>query len=169
MVRRRNAVRLGIPALIVTVLAIVALWRVGAPVSPSEPAGRPGPAGAGGEAPRTGPITTIAGVLIRNAVGRQASLEGVEVRQVTSPRTFWFGPPDGQPAFAVLDPDVRRIGGAEVAAGTPLTLIGLVRPSPPAAEAMRQWQLDEPTARVVEDRGTYLHVTEVRPPRDSPR
>ena len=33
---------------------------------------------------------------------------------------------------------------------------------PPAEQAMRQWQLDEPTARVVEARGTYLHVTEVQ-------
>lgn len=161
MARRRNAVRLGIPALIVTGLAIGALWRVGAPPPPSPREGAP----AGGER-RDGPLaplTTIADVVTRNAIGRQASLERVEVRQVTSPRTFWFGPADGQPAFAVLDPDVRRTGGAEIAAGASVTLIGLVRPSPPAAQAMRQWQLDPPTAEVVEERGTYLHVTEVRP------
>ena len=159
MARRRNAVRLGIPALIVTVLTIVALWRVGAPVLPEE---RPGAA----QAPRRTrlpPLTTIADVITANAIGRQASLERVEVRQVTSPRTFWFGPADGQPAFAVLDPDVRRTGAAEVVAGASVTLIGLVRPSPPAEQAMRQWQLDEATARVVQERGTYLHVTEVRP------
>ncbi len=63
----------------------------------------------------------------------------------------------------MLDPDVRRLGDVNVAAGAHLTLIGLVRPSPPPEQAMRQWQLDEPTARVVTERGTYLHVTEVRP------
>jgi hypothetical protein len=159
MARRRAAVRLGIPALIVTVLTIVALWRVGGPVAPDVPSARSGSQ----RRERVPPLTTIADVVTRNAVGRQASLERVEVRQVASPRTFWFGPADGQPAFAVLDPDVRRIGGAEVTEGATVALIGLVRPSPPAGQAMRQWQLDEPTAQVVEARGTYLHVTEVRP------
>ena len=153
--RHRHAVRLGVPALVVTVLAIIALWRVGAPVSPAAPAGPV-------REPRgPGPLTAIAEVLTRNAVGRQASLERVEVRQVTSPRTFWFGPADAQ-AFGVLDPDVRRPAGLEISAGTTITLVGLVRPSPAAAQAMRQWQLDEPTARLVEERGTYLHVTELR-------
>ena len=159
MARKRNAVRLGVPALIVTVLTIAALWRVGAP--PPSPAEAPGASGDRRRGPLA-PLTTIADVLVRNAVGRQASLEGVEVRQVTSARTFWFGPAEDQPAFAVLDPDVRRTGGASVTAGATVTLIGLVRPSPPAEQAMRQWQLDEPTARAVEARGTYLHVTEVR-------
>jgi hypothetical protein len=158
MARKRNAVRLGVPALIVTVLTIAALWRVGAPAPSPEAPGATGDRRRGPLAP----LTTIADVLVRNSVGRQASLEGVEVRQVTSARTFWFGPAEGQPAFAVLDPDVRRTGGASVTAGATVTLIGLVRPSPPAEQAMRQWQLDEPTARAVEARGTYLHVTEVR-------
>jgi hypothetical protein len=159
MRRRRNAVRLAIPALIVTVLTIVALWRVGDPFPPDAPTRTTGEARANG---RLEPITAVADVLVRNAVGRQASIERVEVRQVESPRTFWFGPADGDTAFAVLDPDVRRTGDAVVEAGATVTLIGLVRPSPPAEQAMRQWQLDEPTARVVEARGTYLHVTEVR-------
>ncbi len=155
---RRNGVRLGIPALIVTVLTIVALWRVGDPFPP-DGATETGAAQANG---RIEPITTVADVLVRNAVGRQASIERATVRQVASPRTFWFGPADGDQAFAVLDPDVRRTGDGVVEPGSTVTLIGLVRPSPPADRAMRQWQIDEPTARVVEARGTYLHVTEVR-------
>jgi hypothetical protein len=158
MARRPNAVRLGIPALIVTVLTIVALWRVGEPVPPA-PVGTVGEARPNG---RLAPVATIANVLARSAVGRQASLERVDVRQVTSPRTFWVGPPDGEAAFAVLDPDVRRVGDAPIEAGSTVTLIGLVRPSPSAEQAVRQWQIDEATARVVEARGTYLHVTEVR-------
>ena len=138
----------------VTVLAILALWRVGGPVaSPQEDAG----AGA-----RLGPLTAVADLISRNAVGRQASLDRVEIREVTSPRTFWFGPEDREPVFAVLDPDVRRAGGAEIAAGASIALIGLVRPSPPAAQAIQQWQIDESTAQALEQRGIYLHVTEVR-------
>src|SRR5687768_9716324 len=159
MARRRNVVRLGIPALIVAVLTVVALWRVGAPVGRTSPAGTSPP-----ERPNAplGPLTTIAEVLAENAIGRRASLERVEIRQVVGPRTFWFGPADQPPAFAVLDPDVRQDAGVRIAPGARVTLIGLVRPSPAAEQAMRQWRLDEPTARVVEERGTYLHVTEIR-------
>ena len=148
--RRRNAVRLGVPALIVTVLAIAALWRVGAPVPASEDAGA------------RGPLTTVADLTSRSAIGRRALLERVTVREVTSPRTFWFGPGDRDPVFAVLDPDVRRTGAAAVSAGASVMLVGLVRPAPPAAQAMRQWQIDEATAQAIADRGLYLHVTEVR-------
>ena len=156
MARRRAVVRLGIPALLVSVLAAIALWRVGVPPDPIVPAESraPGP---------LGPLTTIAEVAAQGAIGRRASLEDVEVREVVTPRTFWYGQANALPSFAVLDPDVRRVAEVNVAAGARLTLIGLVRPSPPPEQVMRQWQLDEPTARVVTERGTYLHVTEVRP------
>jgi hypothetical protein len=157
MARRQAVVRLGIPALLVSVLAAIALWRVGVPADPIVPTERRTAPGA------LGPLTTIAEVATQGAIGRRASLENIEVREVVTPRTFWYGPADAVPSFAVLDPDVRRVADVAVAAGARLTLIGLVRPSPPPERAMRQWQLDEPTARVVTERGTYLHVTEVRP------
>jgi hypothetical protein len=64
--------------------------------------------------------------------------------------------------FAVLDPDVKRPGSLQWESGTRVTLIGLVRPTPPVAEAMRQWSIDETTALELQQRGTYLHVTEIR-------
>ncbi len=159
MAHRPRVVRLGIPTLIVAALALVALWRVGAPVTPSPADG--GAARATGERP--GPLTQIADLLTDNAVGRQASLEGVDVREVVSARTFWLGAGDAEPAFAVLDPDVKRTGDAPIVAGARVTLIGLVRPAPSADVAIRQWMLDAPTAQRVAEGGTYLHVTEVRP------
>jgi hypothetical protein len=62
----------------------------------------------------------------------------------------------------VLDPDVKRADGVVWEPGARVTLIGLVRPSPPAAEAIRQWHIDDATADGLQQRGTYLHVTEIR-------
>ena len=63
--------------------------------------------------------------------------------------------------LAVLDPDVKRIGIADVTPGSRVTLIGLVRPAPEPEDAMRRWSIDAATARALRERGTYLHVTEV--------
>ena len=85
---RRHAVRLGIPALIVAGLALLALWRVGP--SSIEP---PAEGTSGTSVPRAvaAPLTLLAEVVAINAVGRQASLESVEVREITSLGTFWIG------------------------------------------------------------------------------
>jgi hypothetical protein len=124
----------------------------------SAPAGTSGAAVARAVA---APLTTLAEVVTANAVGRQASLESVEVREVTSARTFWIAA-GGVQAFVVLDPDVKRTDGAAIAPGQRLTLIGLVRPAPDAATAIRQWNINEATAKSLTERGTYLHVTEIR-------
>lgn len=158
--RGSHGVRLGVLSLVVAGLALVALWRVGETENtPDEVAttGVPAPA-----APDT-PLTKLADLLADNAVGREASLEDVEVRQITSDRTFWVGEIDEMPAFVVLDPDVKRIGALLPKAGARVTLIGLVRPAPSPETAMRQWEIDAPTARALLEVGTYVHVTELRP------
>ena len=159
---RRHAVRLGIPALIVAGLALVALWRVGPPAIAPATAGASGTTGTAVPKAVASPLTTLAEVVAANAIGRQASLESVEVRQITSARTFWIGTAAGERAFVVLDPDVKRTDGAAIAAGQRVTLIGLVRPAPDAATAMSHWKIDEGTAKSLTERGTYLHVTEIR-------
>jgi hypothetical protein len=158
MGRRRNVVRLGVPALIVAGLAAVALWRI------STPAANPSSVGTTGTSSsvRTPPLTRIADLLAENTAGRQASLERVAVRDVTSPRTFWIGKGD-EAAFVVLDPDVKRGPDVRIEPGVLVTLIGLVRPAPAPSEAMRQWAIDAATAELLRKRGTYLHAVEVRP------
>jgi hypothetical protein len=156
MAQRPRVVRLGLPTLIVAALALGALWRVGAP-----PVEQRGGNTAAPPATPLAPVTRIADVLAQNAVGRQASLERVDVRGLASARTFWFGTGEDTLAFAVLDPDVKRSGGAEITPGSRVTLIGLVRPAPQADVAAREWNLDAATARRVEEGGTYVHVTEV--------
>lgn len=160
--RRRAVVRLGIPGLIVAVLTVVALWRVGrAPVAvephsigTSGTAARPAPGG------MLAPIKTLAEVLGENTAGREASLENVEVRQLTSARTFWVGTIDDMPVFVVLASADRRIQP-----GDRVTIVGTVAPAPTSAEARREWGLDEATARAVEEGGVYLRATGVAPAR----
>jgi hypothetical protein len=163
MARRRTAVRLGIPALVVAVLSAIALWHVDAPVERDSRV-----IGTTGSAPAetaTAPLRKVPDLLTRNAVDRQAVLDAVEVRERTSLRTFWAGEADQERVFTVLDPDVKRVGGVQVTVGARVTLIGMVRPAPPANEAVTQWGINAATAQSVADRGTFLHVTEIRPAR----
>lgn len=156
MARRPRAVRLGIPVFFVVILALVALWRVSAPVAPSPGASDPSP-------PEVlGPLTQIVEVLAMNSIGRQASLERVTIRAVPSPRTLWIGDSDDDAVFVVLDPDVRNPAGVLLRPEARVNLLGLVRAAPTEETAMRQWALDAATAKSLRDRGTYLHVTEIR-------
>jgi hypothetical protein len=157
MARRRHVVRLGIPALIVAGLAVVALWRVGAPLDDRSVTGTSDTASSMHDLP----LTRVADLAVDNAAGRRATLENVAVAQVTSLRTFWIGEGDHS-AFVVLDPDVKRDVDVRIVPGARVTLIGLVRPAPPAADSMRQWQIDAATADTLVSHGTYLHATEIR-------
>ena len=155
MGKRPRAVRLAIPATFVAVLTLVALWRVTAPEAPASgsAASRPEP---------LEPLTQIAEVLADNSIGRRASLEGVVVREIPSPRTLWIGAGDDR-IFAVLDPVVKNPFLVSVQVGSRLTLIGLVRAMPPEETAIRQWALEPAAAKSAREHGTYLHVTEIRP------
>jgi len=153
MGRRPRAVRLAIPAAFVAILTFVALWRVGAPVVPAS--------GKRAEPEPLAALTQIAEVLADNSVGRRASLEQVVIQNIASPRALWIGA-DEERVFVVLDPDVKNASHVPLRAGVRVTLIGLVRAAPSEDEAIRQWALDPATAKVVRERGTYLHVTEIR-------
>jgi hypothetical protein len=132
--RRRRAVVLGVPAAIVAVLAAVALWRVGTP-----PGGEPGASGTIGLNPE-----------------RTATLDRVEVRQITSPRTFWAGALDDDPVFVVAERPIHLEPGSRV------TVEGRVEAAPAVEAARREWGLDEATARAVRERGVYVRATRIR-------
>lgn len=131
--RRRRAVVLGVPAVVVGLLALMALWRVGAPRD-----GEPGAAGTIGLHP-----------------DRRATLAGVEVRQLTSDRTFWAGSIEDAPVFVVMDRAMRLEPGARV------TVEGRVAAAPDVEQATREWGIDEATARAVRERGVYLLASRV--------
>jgi hypothetical protein len=134
--RRRRAVVLGVPAVIVAVMALAALWRIGTPRN-----GEPG----------------AAGTIGLNA-DRRASLERVQVRQLTSDRTFWAGALDEEPVFVVSERPLRLEPGSEV------TVIGRVESAPSIDVARREWHVDEATARAVRERGVYVKASIIRSP-----
>ena len=156
---RRRAVKLGIPALIVAGLAVVALWRVGPPPAKNNTVGTTGT-----EATRvvTTPLAEVAELLTNNAVGREAWLERVPIRQRVGDRYLWIGSGDTRPVFVVLDADVKRDHPIDLSPGQRVTFIGIVRPAPKAVEAVKEWHVTPPTATLIEESGTYLHVTELR-------
>ncbi|HTI44015.1 MAG TPA: hypothetical protein VL693_19450 [Vicinamibacterales bacterium] len=158
---RRAVVRLGIPALIVAALAVAALWRVGPP-----PREKPtGPVATSGTSPAksiTEPVKTIAEVMSNNAIGREASLEHVTIREMVGERFYWIESGDQKPVFVVLDPDVKRTTETTLRPGARVTLVGIVRPMPMSGQIEQQWHLPEAAAVVIAGSGTYLHVTEIR-------
>src|SRR6185437_14343833 len=79
-VARRAVVRLGIPALIVAALAVAAVWRVGLP--PQQKA-NPAVATTGTSPAKaiTEPVKTVAELVSNNAIGREASVEHVRIRE----------------------------------------------------------------------------------------
>ena len=158
---RRAVVRLGIPALIVAALAIAALWRIGPPPQKKASAAV---ATTGTSAVRdiTEPVKTVAELLTNNAIGREASLERVNIRERVGDHFYWIGSGDERPVFAVLDPDVKRTTETTLRPGARVTLIGIVRPAPTAQEAEQQWHVPAATGALIADSGTYLHVTEIR-------
>jgi hypothetical protein len=158
---RRAVVRLGVPALIVAALAVVALWRVGLPPQRKADAAV-ATSGASPVKAITEPVKTVAELLSNNAVGREASLEHVTVRERVGDRFYWIGTGSERPVLAVLDPDVKRTTETTLRPGAQVTLIGIVRPVPDAAQAERQWHVPPATAALIADSGTYLHVTEIR-------
>jgi hypothetical protein len=131
--RHRKAVVLGVPALMVAALALAALWRVSTP-----PGSEPGAAGTIGLNPE-----------------RVATLERVQVRQLTSSRTLWVGATDDDPIFVVSDRPVRFEPGAEV------TITGRVEAAPTEAVAVRDWGIGQSTAREVRARGVYIRASRI--------
>jgi hypothetical protein len=150
-----------VPGAIVAALAIAALWRVGLP--PRDNAHDT--VATTGKSPATAiaePVKTVAELISNNAIGREASLENVRIRERVGDRFYWIESGDQKPVFVVLDPDVKRTTATTLRAGARVTLVGIVRPAPMTAQIEQHWHLPEATATAIADSGTYLHVTEIR-------
>jgi hypothetical protein len=152
--RRPRAVRLGIPGAIVGVLAIVALWRLGG----TPPSGNRGQAAA----PVSAPITAVVDLVAHNTIGRQASLDRVQVGEMVSARAFWIGTSDEKAVFAALDRAAAVPAGLVIAQGTHIAITGVVQPASDAAAVASRLGIDAATAAAVARQGTYLLVTAVR-------
>ena len=136
MARRRHAVRLGIPAVIVAALALVALWRIAPPREPLRPVATSGDS-------------------------TRAAIERIPIREVTSATTFWAGRIDEPPVFVVVAAGATRGSNVRLTAGQEVSLVGVVHPVPAEADMRRRWGVDELTAKSVREVGTYIEATQV--------
>jgi len=117
----------------------------------------------------TEPITDV--VVIASApdqqslVNRQVQFANVPVQSVIGDRTFWVGSGNDQRLLVVLD-EALDSGNTEraldVNAGQTLTMNGIVRRMPNAADAQKQWGLSATEANSLQNQRVYLQASQVQ-------
>ena len=117
----------------------------------------------------TEPITDV--VVIASApdqqslVNRQVQFANVPVQSVIGDRTFWVGSGNDQRLLVVLD-EALDSGNTEraldVNAGQTLTMNGIVRRMPSAADAQKQWGLSAAEANSLKNQRVYLQASQVQ-------
>jgi len=115
------------------------------------------------------PITDV--VVIASApdqqslVNRQVQFANVPVQSVIGDRTFWVGSGNDQRLLVVLD-EALDSGNTEraldVNAGQTLTMNGIVRRMPNAADAQKQWGLSATEANSLQNQRVYLQASQVQ-------
>lgn len=119
--------------------------------------------------PATAPITDV--VVIASApdqqslVNRQVQFANVPVQSVIGDRTFWVGSGNNERLLVVLD-EALDSGSTEKAldinAGQTLTMNGIVRRMPTAADAQKQWGLSAAEADSLKNQRVYLQASQVQ-------
>lgn len=119
--------------------------------------------------PATAPITDV--VVIASApdqqslVNRQVQFANVPVESVIGDRTFWVGSGNNERLLVVLD-EALDSGSNEkalaVKAGQTLTMNGIVRKMPSAADAEKQWGLSAAEADSLKNQRVYLQASQVQ-------
>lgn len=117
----------------------------------------------------TEPITDV--VVIASApdqqslVNRQVQFANVPVESVIGDRTFWVGSGNNERLLVVLD-EALDSGNTEKAldinAGQTLTMNGIVRRMPNAADAQKQWGLSAAEADSLKNQRVYLQASQVQ-------
>jgi len=115
------------------------------------------------------PITDV--VVIASApdqqslVNRQVQFANVPVQSVIGDRTFWVGSGNNERLLVVLD-EALDSGNTEraldVNAGQTLTMNGIVRRMPSAADAQKQWGLSAAEADSLKNQRVYLQASQVQ-------
>lgn len=115
------------------------------------------------------PITDV--VVIASApdqqslVNRQVQFANVPVESVIGDRTFWVGSGNNERLLVVLD-EALDSGNTEKAldinAGQTLTMNGIVRRMPTAADAQKQWGLSAAETDSLKNQRVYLQASQVQ-------
>ena len=96
-------------------------------------------------------------------VGRNAKLTAVPVQKVLSDRAFFVGPTPQQQMLVLLDKgmDAGASGASKVtiAAGQPVSLVGVVEKMPTQEAISQQYQISGANYTAIQDHKAYLHAT----------
>ncbi len=96
-------------------------------------------------------------------VGRKAKLTAVPVQKVLSDRAFFVGPTAQQQMLVLLDKgmDAGASGASKVtiAAGQPVSLVGVVEKMPTQEAISQQYQISGANYTAIQDQKAYLHAT----------
>ncbi len=96
-------------------------------------------------------------------VGRKAKLTNVAVQKVISDRAFFVGPTPQQQMLVLLDKgmDAGASGANKVtvAAGQPVSLIGVVEKMPTQEAISQQYQISGDNYAAIQSQKAYLHAT----------
>ena len=96
-------------------------------------------------------------------VGRRAKLTNVPVQKVLSDRAFFVGPTAQQQMLVLLDKgmDAGASGASKVtiAAGQPVSLVGVVEKMPTQEAISQQYQISGDNYTAIQDQKAYLHAT----------
>ena len=96
-------------------------------------------------------------------VGRKAKLTNVPVQKVLSDRAFFVGPTAQQQMLVLLDKgmDAGASGASKVtiAAGQPVSLVGVVEKMPTQEAISQQYQISGDNYTAIQDQKAYLHAT----------
>ncbi len=96
-------------------------------------------------------------------VGRNAKLTNVPVQKVLSDRAFFVGPTAQQQILVLLDKgmDAGASGASKVtiAAGQPVSLVGIVEKMPTQEAISQQYQISGDNYTAIQDQKAYLHAT----------
>ena len=96
-------------------------------------------------------------------VGRKAKLTAVPVQKVLSDRAFFVGPTAQQQMLVLLDKgmDAGASGASKVtiAAGQPVSLVGVVEKMPTQEAISQQYQITGADYTAIQNQKAYLHAT----------
>jgi hypothetical protein len=116
-----------------------------------------------------GPAQTMAGpgVAILTAPSKQAFIgekfaaNDIPVQQKVDDHVMWIG--EKQPMLAVLS-GASAASANEVVHGAVVDAIGIVKKAPPAAQAKREWGLNNQQASRLEHDGAYIQISHLTVP-----
>ncbi len=134
-------------------------WGWGAPRNAAMPATQNGAA-----SPQvSGPAAALLNATDKQAfVGRSVTLNSVQVKTKVNDHILWIDSNNTTPMLAVLAGADNTTANANVGEGDWVDVIGIVQKAPPAAQAQKEWGLDNDAAKRLEQQGAYLQATQVQ-------